>query len=263
MPPGTNAARVLAEIEELTNPKPRAGKKTVSAEAQALKAAVLGVLETARDDSDREHPVRLVFEPRTSRVAPEELMNLLLAHTSLESNAPMNLVAIDREGRPAAGGARALDPRVGRLPAGGARAAPAAPAGRGRRPPPHPRRPHDRLPQHRQGDQGHPRRRRAEARAHGEVRALRAPGRGHPRDPPAPAREARGHQDRARDQGAEGGAGRAREAARQRGRAPQARGEGSDGRRRALRRHAPHDDRGGRARRGRTRGDRSPTSPSP
>jgi topoisomerase-4 subunit A len=100
MPPGTNAARVLAEIEELTNPKPRAGKKTVSAEAQALKAAVLGVLETARDDSDREHPVRLVLEPRTSRVAPEELMNLLLAHTSLESNAPLNLVAIDREGRP-------------------------------------------------------------------------------------------------------------------------------------------------------------------
>jgi topoisomerase-4 subunit A len=100
VPPGTNAARVLAEIEEITNPKPRAGKKAVSAEAQALKAAVLGVLESARDDSDREHPVRLVFEPRTSRVTPEELMNLLLAHTSLESNAPMNLVAIDREGRP-------------------------------------------------------------------------------------------------------------------------------------------------------------------
>jgi len=100
MPPGTNAARVLAEIEDLTNPKPRAGKKSVSAEAQALKAAVLGVLETARDDSDREHPVRLVLEPRSSRVAPEELMNLLLAHTSLESNAPLNLVAIDRQGRP-------------------------------------------------------------------------------------------------------------------------------------------------------------------
>lgn len=100
MPPGTNAARVLAEIEELTNPRPRAGKKAVSAEALALKAAVLGVLESARDDSDREHPVRLVFEPRSSRVSPEVLMNLLLAHTSLESNAPMNLVAIDREGRP-------------------------------------------------------------------------------------------------------------------------------------------------------------------
>ena len=100
MPPGTNAARVLAEIEELTNPKPRAGKKTVSAETLALKSAVLGVLETARDDSDREHPVRLLFEPRSSRVQPDELMNLLLAHTSLESNAPMNLVAIDREGRP-------------------------------------------------------------------------------------------------------------------------------------------------------------------
>ena len=100
MPPGTNAAKVLAEIEEITNPKPRAGKKIVSAEVLALKSAVLAALESARDDSDREHPVRLVFEPRTSRVAPEELMNLLLAHTSLESNAPMNLVAIDREGRP-------------------------------------------------------------------------------------------------------------------------------------------------------------------
>ena len=100
MPPGTNAARVLSEIEELTNPKPRAGKKSVSAEAAALKTAVLGVLETARDDSDREHPVRLVLEPRSSRVTADELMNLLLAHTSLESNATVNLVAIDREGRP-------------------------------------------------------------------------------------------------------------------------------------------------------------------
>ena len=100
MPPGTNAARVLAEIEEITNPKPRAGKKTVSAETLALKAAVLAALESARDDSDREHPVRLVFEPRSSRVAPDDLMKLLLAHTSLESNAAMNLVAIDREGRP-------------------------------------------------------------------------------------------------------------------------------------------------------------------
>jgi len=100
MPPGASAARVLAEIEELTNPKPRAGKKAVSAEALALKSAVLGVLESARDDSDREHPVRLVFEPRSSRVAPEELMNLLLAHTSLEANAPLNLVAIGRDGRP-------------------------------------------------------------------------------------------------------------------------------------------------------------------
>ncbi len=100
MPPGTNAARVLSEIEELTNPKPRAGKKSVTAEATALKAAVRAVLESARDDSDREHPVRLVLEPRTSRVTPAELMNLLLAHTSLEQNAPVNLVAIDREGRP-------------------------------------------------------------------------------------------------------------------------------------------------------------------
>ena len=132
MPPGTNAARVLAEIEEITNPKPRAGKKTVSAEALALKSAVLGVLESARDDSDREHPVRLVFEPRT------------LARRARRAHEPApraHLARIERADEPgghrprrasAAGGARAVDPRVGRLPAGGARAAPAAPPGRGR-----------------------------------------------------------------------------------------------------------------------------------
>ncbi len=100
MPPGANAARVLSEIEELTNPKPKPGKKGIPPAAAALKTAVLAMLESARDDSDREHPVRLLLEPRTSKVDAEELMNLLLAHTALESTASVNLVAIDREGRP-------------------------------------------------------------------------------------------------------------------------------------------------------------------
>ncbi len=100
LPPNTSAARVLADIEEITNPKPRAGKKSLTPDQQSLKNAALALLETARDDSDAEHPVRLVFEPRTSRVEESELMAFLLAHTSMEANVTMNLVAIGTDGRP-------------------------------------------------------------------------------------------------------------------------------------------------------------------
>ena len=100
LPPGTSAAKVLAEIDELVNPKAKSGKKSLTPDQQSLKAATLALLETQRDDSDAEHPVRIVFEPRTSKVEPDELMNFLLAHTTMESNVAINLVAIGTDGRP-------------------------------------------------------------------------------------------------------------------------------------------------------------------
>ena len=100
LPPNTSAARVLAEVDELVNPKPKAGKKSLTPEQANLKTATLALLETARDDSDGEHPVRIVLDPRTSKVECEELMAFLLAHTSMEANVSMNLVAIGTDGRP-------------------------------------------------------------------------------------------------------------------------------------------------------------------
>ncbi len=100
LPPNTSAARVLAEIDELVNPKPKAGKKSLTPDQANLKTAALALLETARDDSDGEHPVRIVLDPRTSKVECEELMAFLLAHTSMEANVTMNLVAIGTDGRP-------------------------------------------------------------------------------------------------------------------------------------------------------------------
>ncbi len=100
LPPNTSAARVLAEIDELVNPKAKAGKKSLTPDQQSLKNATLALLESQRDDSDAEHPVRIVFEPRTSRVESEELMQFLLAHTSMEANVTLNLVAIGIDGRP-------------------------------------------------------------------------------------------------------------------------------------------------------------------
>ncbi len=100
LPPGTSAQKVLEEIEEITNPKVRNGKKTLSAEQLALRQQFLGMLDTIRDEASRDAPVRIVFEPKSKRQNPDEFMQLLLAHTSLESNAPVNLVMIGIDGRP-------------------------------------------------------------------------------------------------------------------------------------------------------------------
>ncbi len=100
LPPGASSQRVLEEIEELTNPKVKTGKKAVSAEQQQTKQLVLSVLDAVRDESGKEASVRLVFEPRTSKVDRDELSRVLLAHTSMESSTPINLVMIGRDGRP-------------------------------------------------------------------------------------------------------------------------------------------------------------------
>ena len=100
LPPGASTQRVLEEIEELTNPKIKAGKKALGAEQLQLKATILAVLDAARDESNRDAPVRLVFEPKSRTIAPQELINALLAHTSLESSASINLTMIGGDGRP-------------------------------------------------------------------------------------------------------------------------------------------------------------------
>jgi len=100
LPPGTSTQKVLEEIEELTNPKVRAGKKALTTEQTQLKAAVLAVLDAVRDESSRDAAVRLVFEPKTRTVEQQELINTLLAQTSLESSAPINLTMVGLDGRP-------------------------------------------------------------------------------------------------------------------------------------------------------------------
>ncbi|PHV04528.1 DNA topoisomerase IV subunit A [Janthinobacterium sp. BJB412] len=100
LPPGTSSQKVLEEIEELTNPKIKLGKKALSPEQVALKSLILNSLDTIRDESGRAAPVRLVFEPKSKNQDQTEFMLMLLAHTSLESSASINLVMIGGDGRP-------------------------------------------------------------------------------------------------------------------------------------------------------------------
>ena len=100
LPPGVSTQRVLEEIEELTNPKVKAGKKALSQDQNQLKASLLAVLDVVRDESSKDAAVRLVCEPKTSRISQQELITTLLAHTSLETSSPINLTMVGLDGRP-------------------------------------------------------------------------------------------------------------------------------------------------------------------
>ncbi|WP_225784900.1 DNA topoisomerase IV subunit A [Xenophilus sp. Marseille-Q4582] len=100
LPPGVSSQKVLEEIEELTNPKVKAGKKALTTEQQQVKAALLAVLDGVRDESSKDAPVRLVFEPKTSRIPQDEFIATLLSQTSLETSAPINLTMVGIDGKP-------------------------------------------------------------------------------------------------------------------------------------------------------------------
>jgi topoisomerase-4 subunit A len=100
LPPTTAAMRVMEEIEALVDPKPKEKGGKVTQDQQNKKALVLSQLEKVTDESDKSNKVRLVLEPRSSKLNPEEFMKVLLAHTSLEENFSINMVALGLDGRP-------------------------------------------------------------------------------------------------------------------------------------------------------------------
>ena len=108
LPPLASTQKVLEEIEEITNPKVKAGKKALLQEQVQLKQSLLAVLDAVRDESSKDAPVRLVFEPKSRTVEQAELITALLAHTSLESSVPLNLTMVGIDGRPVLKGLRRI-----------------------------------------------------------------------------------------------------------------------------------------------------------
>jgi topoisomerase-4 subunit A len=100
LPPGASCQKILEEIEDLTNPKIKTGKKVLSSEQQQTKAQMLALLDAVRDESGKDAGVRLVFEPKTSKIDREAFVTTLLAQTSMETNVSTNLVCIGTDGRP-------------------------------------------------------------------------------------------------------------------------------------------------------------------
>ena len=108
LPHGTSSQKVLEEIEELTNPKIKTGKKALTADQTQLKTTMLSVLDTVRDESSKDAAVRLVFEPKTRTISQQELITTLLAHTSLESSASVNMTMVGADGKPTQKGLRQI-----------------------------------------------------------------------------------------------------------------------------------------------------------
>lgn len=100
LPPGVSSKKILDEIEEYTNPKLKPGKKALSIEQIQIKQSFLAILESVKDGSDSKEPIRLVFEPKTSKINRDEFVKAIMSQTSLEVNVSINMTMIDNAGKP-------------------------------------------------------------------------------------------------------------------------------------------------------------------
>jgi topoisomerase IV subunit A len=68
--------------------------------AAQMQAKKLPMVTDLRDESDHEHPTRLVIVPRSNRIDVDALMDHLFATTDLEKSIRVNLNVIGNDGRP-------------------------------------------------------------------------------------------------------------------------------------------------------------------
>lgn len=76
------------------------GAKVLEQIAAQMQAKKLPMVADLRDESDHEHPCRIVIIPRSNRVDADELMQHLFATTELESTYRVNINIIGLDGKP-------------------------------------------------------------------------------------------------------------------------------------------------------------------
>ena len=102
---GSFRARAVYEMEDgeivvTALPYQVSGAKVLEQIAGQMRAKKLPMVEDLRDESDHEHPTRLVITPRSNRVDVEQLMTHLFATTDLERSYRVNVNVIALDGRP-------------------------------------------------------------------------------------------------------------------------------------------------------------------
>jgi len=110
---GSFRARAVFEMEDgevvvTALPYQVSGSKVLEQIAGQMRAKKLPMVEDLRDESDHEHPTRLVITPRSNRVDIEQLMAHLFATTDLERSYRVNINVIALDGRPRVLGLRDL-----------------------------------------------------------------------------------------------------------------------------------------------------------
>ncbi|MDP3976941.1 MAG: DNA topoisomerase IV subunit A [Pseudomonas sp.] len=84
------------------------GAKVLEQIAAQMQAKKLPMVADLRDESDHEHPCRIVIIPRSNRVDADELMQHLFATTELESSYRVNANVIGLDGKPQVKNLRSL-----------------------------------------------------------------------------------------------------------------------------------------------------------
>jgi topoisomerase IV subunit A len=84
------------------------GAKVLEQIAAQMQAKKLPMVADLRDESDHEHPCRIVIIPRSNRVDADELMQHLFATTELESSYRVNANVIGLDGKPSVKDLRTL-----------------------------------------------------------------------------------------------------------------------------------------------------------
>jgi len=102
---GSIRARAMYELEDgdivITQlPYQVSGSRILEQIAAQVNAKKLPMVEDFRDESDHEHPTRIVIVPRSNRVDIQQLMAHLFATTDLERSYRVNLNIIGLDGRP-------------------------------------------------------------------------------------------------------------------------------------------------------------------
>jgi topoisomerase-4 subunit A len=110
---GTFRARAVFEMEDAevvitALPYQVSGAKVLEQIAAQMRAKKLPMVEDLRDESDHEHPTRLVITPRSNRVDVGQLMAHLFATTDLERSYRVNVNVIGLDGRPRVFGLKEL-----------------------------------------------------------------------------------------------------------------------------------------------------------
>lgn len=106
IPYGVSVQKVMEEIDAIFNPEDKSKKdakgnvKKISPEQDRKKKLFISNIEKYTDASNKDSPVRLVIEPKSAKINPEELANILFAYTSLECNFNANFTMIGRNGVP-------------------------------------------------------------------------------------------------------------------------------------------------------------------
>ncbi len=77
------------------------GARVIEQIAQQMQQKKLPMVDDVRDESDHEHPTRIVIIPRSNRVDGDSLMSHLFATTDLERNYRVNFNLIGLDGKPA------------------------------------------------------------------------------------------------------------------------------------------------------------------